>query len=117
MGLAVVVGSIGDLFLSIGMKVIGDASGLNSRTIWPFIWKVMSSPTIWIGTSFLAVFFFLWLYVLSWEQLSVALPMQAVIFVLVPLLAQIYLGEGFSVLRWAGTILISLGVVMVTIKS
>ena len=117
MGLAVIAGVVGDLFLNRGMKELGDVSALNWRTLGPFIFKVMSYPKIWFGTAFLAAFFFLWLTVLSWEQLSIALPLQAATFILGPMLAQIYQGEEVSWLRWVGTILISLGVVLVTIKS
>ncbi len=117
MSLAVIAGVVGDLYLSKGMKELGDVSALNWRTILPFAFKVMKYPKIWMGTAFLAAFFFLWLTVLSWEQLSIALPLQAATFILGPLLAQIFQGEPATMLRWTGTALISLGVVLVTMKS
>lgn len=117
MGLAVVLGVVGDMLLSKGMKEIGDASSLTLRGLFPFLGKVIRNPKIMLGTLLLAGFFFLWLAVLSWEQLSVALPMQAVTFVLGPLFAQIWLGEAVSPIRWIGTVLISIGVVLVTLRS
>ncbi len=117
MGLAVIAGAIGDVLLSKGMKEVGDASGVNLRTLLPFIQKVASCPTVWLGTTFLAGFFLLWLVVLSWAELSLALPLTAATFILGPLLAQVYLGEQVSLIRWVGTILISIGVVLVTLKS
>ncbi len=117
MGLAVIAGAVGDVFISKGMKEIGDASALNFRTCFPFIQKVASCPSIWIGTTCLATFFALWLTVLSWAELSLALPLTAATFILGPVLAQIYLGEQIIPLRWLGTILISVGVVLVTLKS
>ena len=117
MSLAAIAGVLGDLFLSKGMKDIGDVSALNANTIWPFILKVMSCPKIWIGTTCLATFFFIWLSVLSWAQLSFALPLQALTFILTPMLAQIYLGEQTHLLRWIGTLLISIGVILVSLKS
>ena len=117
MSLAVVLGVVGDILLSKGMKEIGDASSMSLRTLFPFVGKVITCPKIMIGTAFLAGFFCLWLAVLSWEQLSVALPMQAVTFVLGPVLAQIWLGDSVSPIRWTGTVLISMGVVLVTLKS
>jgi drug/metabolite transporter (DMT)-like permease len=70
-----------------------------------------------IGTAMLAVFFFLWLAVLSWEDLSVALPMQALNYVLVAVLAKYYLNEQVSPMRWAGIVLVSIGVMMITRSS
>ena len=116
MGLAIIAGVVGDLFLSRGMKDIGDASTLNLKTMIPFILKVMKCPKIWLGTTCLAAFFVLWLTVLSWEQLSIALPLQAVTFIFGPMMAQILQGEPALPLRWVGTFLISIGVVLVTIK-
>jgi drug/metabolite transporter (DMT)-like permease len=117
MGLAIVAGVVGDLFLSKGMKDLGDVSNLNLKTAGPFILKVMGAPKVWIGTSFLAAFFFLWLSVLSWADLSLALPLQAGTFILGPLCAQIFLNEQVSMLRWSGIFLISIGVVLVTLKT
>ncbi len=117
MGLAVLAGVVGDLFLSVGMKDLGDVSGLTFKTAGSFILKVMGCPKIWVGTFFLALFFFLWLTVLSWAELSFVLPLQAATFILGPMLAQIFLGEQANPLRWFGTVLISIGVVLVSLKS
>jgi drug/metabolite transporter (DMT)-like permease len=117
MGLAVVAGAIGDLLLSKGMKEVGDASAIHFQTIVPFIKKVAKCSTIWMGTACLTIFFILWLTVLSWAELSLVLPLTAATFVLGPILAQIFLGEQVIALRWMGTVLISLGVVLVTLKS
>lgn len=115
--LATFAGVAGDLFLSKGMKELGDVSTHNLRTILPFAYKVMCTPKIWFGTACLAGFFFLWLSVLSWAELSLALPLQALTFILGPMMAQMFLGEQVSMIRWAGTVLISIGVVLVTLKS
>lgn len=113
MGLAVLAGVAGDIFLTKGMKELGDVSALNMRTILPHAWKVMHYPKIWVGTFFLAMFFFLWISVLSWAPLSLVLPLQAATFVLGPLMAQIFLNERVSVMGWSGIFLISIGVVLV----
>ena len=114
MGLAVIAGAVGDLYLTKGMKAIGDASFLNLKTFLPFFKSVFTSPQIWLGIGLVSVFFFLWLAVLSWEDLSIALPLQAPLFILGPLLAQNFLGESTNTMRWTGTILITIGVVLVT---
>ncbi len=117
MTLATIAGVAGDLLLSKGMKDIGDASDLQLKTTVPFILKVMSSPKIWLGTACLAAFFFIWITVLSWAELSFALPLQALTFIITPILAQMYLNEQVCAIRWTGTILISIGVALVTWKS
>ena len=114
MVLAVTAGTIGDLLLAKGMKELGDLSAMNLRGIMNVAFQALTSPKLIFGTAMLACFFFLWLAVLSWEDLSVALPMQALNYVLVAFLSQYFLGEVVSPLRWGGIVLICIGVTLVT---
>ncbi|GAM10133.1 4-amino-4-deoxy-L-arabinose-phosphoundecaprenol flippase subunit ArnE [Geobacter sp. OR-1] len=112
--LAVTAGTVGDILLAKGMKEMGDISAMNLRGIFNAAYQALTNPKLIIGTTMLAIFFFLWLAVLSWEDLSVALPMQALNYVLVAFLAQFYLGEHVSPLRWTGIGLVCIGVMLIT---
>lgn len=112
--MAVTAGTVGDILLAKGMKEMGDISAMNLRGIMDAALRALTTPKLIIGTAMLAVFFFLWLAVLSWEDLSVALPMQALNYVLVAFLSQYFLGEVVSPLRWGGTILVCVGVILIT---
>jgi len=115
--MAVTAGTVGDILLAKGMKELGDISAMNLRGILNVAYQALTTPKLIIGTAMLAIFFFLWLAVLSWEDLSVALPMQALNYVLVAFLSQYFLGEIVTPLRWAGTILVCIGVMMITRSS
>lgn len=115
--LAVTAGTVGDILLTKGMKELGDLSAMNLKGILNAAYQALTSPKLIFGTTMLAVFFFLWLAVLSWEDLSVALPMQALNYVLVAFLSQYFLGEVVTPMRWAGTILVCVGVIMITKSS
>ena len=117
MFLAISAGTVGDILLAKGMKQMGDISAMNLRGIMETAIRALTNPKLIIGTAMLAVFFFLWLAVLSWEDLSVALPMQALNYVLVAFLSQYFLGEVVSPLRWAGCLLVCVGVMMITKSS
>jgi drug/metabolite transporter (DMT)-like permease len=117
MFLAISAGTVGDILLAKGMKQMGDISAMNLRGIMDTVIRALTNPKLIFGTALLAVFFFLWLAVLSWEDLSVALPMQALNYVLVAFLSQYFLGEVVSPLRWAGTVLVCVGVMMITKSS
>lgn len=112
--IAVIAGTIGDLLLASGMKELGDISAMNLKGILNVSLRALTTPKLVAGTAMLAVFFFLWLAVLSWEDLSVALPMQALNYILVAFLSQYFLHEMVSPLRWAGTVLVAIGVIMIT---
>ncbi len=115
--LAVTAGTVGDILLAKGMKELGDLSTMNLRGIIDVAFRAMTEWKIVLGTAMLALFFFIWLAVLSWEDLSVALPMQALNYVLVAVLAKYILHEEVSPLRWAGIALVCLGVMLVTKSS
>jgi drug/metabolite transporter (DMT)-like permease len=112
--IAVIAGTIGDILLARGMKELGDISAMNLKGILNIALQALTSPKLVLGTAMLAVFFFLWLAVLSWEDLSVALPMQALNYILVAFLSQYFLHEVVTPLRWAGTVLVAIGVIMIT---
>ncbi len=115
--LAVTAGTVGDILLTKGMKELGDVSAMSLKGILQAAFQALTSPKLVLGTAMLAVFFFLWLAVLSWEDLSVALPMQALNYVLVAFLSQYFLGEVVTPMRWAGTILVCIGVILITKSS
>lgn len=117
MVLAITAGAVGDIFLTQGMKTFGDLSAKSLREIIDVAFRALSSPRLILGTALQAVYFGLWLAVLSWEDLSVALPMQALNYVLVAFLSKWYLGEAVTPLRWAGICLIIVGVGLVTRSS
>jgi drug/metabolite transporter (DMT)-like permease len=114
MMLAVSAGTVGDILLAKGMKELGDISTMNLRGILNVAFQALTTPKLIMGTAMLTIFFMLWLAVLSWEDLSVALPMQALNYVLVAFLSQYFLGEIVTPMRWAGTVLVCIGVVMIT---
>lgn len=115
--LAILAGAVGDIFLTLGMKSVGDLSTKGVREMFELAFRAMTSPKLIIGTILQAVYFGLWLAVLSWEDLSVALPMQALNYVIVAFLSQWYLGESVTPMRWAGIVIICIGVGLVTRSS
>jgi drug/metabolite transporter (DMT)-like permease len=115
--LAVTAGAVGDIFLTLGMKSFGDLSTKGVREMIDLAFRALSSPKLIIGTVLQAAYFGLWLAVLSWEDLSVALPMQALNYLIVAFLSQWYLGESVTFMRWTGIVIILIGVGIVAKSS
>ena len=109
---AMAFSSLGDVSFSEGMKGIGDVS-LQLRALPRLILRVASSRYILAGVGFQILFFGMWLAVLSWADLSVALPLTSLSYVFGTLLARFYLHERVGPLRWGGTALVCLGVALV----
>ena len=115
--IAITAGAVGDIFLTQGMKSSGDISSMSFRQIIATALGALTNWRLILGTALQAVYFGLWLAVLSWEDLSVALPLQALSYLVVAFLAQWYLGEQVTGMRWAGICLICVGVALVTKSS
>lgn len=105
--LILVLGStLGDVFLSHGMKQIGQITILR----WHDLLFAITNPSIILGILLLLVFFASYLSALSWADLSYLMPATAFGTVLTALLARFTLREHISVTRWAGILLITFGV-------
>jgi uncharacterized membrane protein len=78
------------------------------------IGRALSNPWLLLGVALQATFFFTYLTLLSRADVSLVLPMTAVDYIVVALLAQHLLGEDITAARWAGIGLIVLGVFLVS---
>lgn len=117
---AIVAQAFGDVCLTKGMKAItsletGGAgfSELLSQ-IWHIALQAIQSPMVWVGTLLLIVFFVLFSAALSWADLSFVLPATAFGYVLNVAAGNYFLGESVSNRRWAGAVIITLGVLFVS---
>jgi drug/metabolite transporter (DMT)-like permease len=108
---AVMVGaSVGDTFLSKGMKQVGPVSLHHLLTLL----VALRNPWVFSGILFLILFFASYLTALSWADLTFVLPATGFGYVIVALLSKFWLHETLSPARWFGIFLITLGVGFVT---
>jgi len=112
--IALVVEAIGVVFLSGGLKQIGEPKTINVAEITSLIIRGASNKNILLGVFFEAIFFGFLLYMLSQKDVSIVWPLTALGFIITSLAARIFLKEEISSARWAGICLIVLGAVLVT---
>ena len=111
---AVIVGGAGHVMLSKGMKPVGDLTEAPSGRLGGMVARVLSNQWVIVGVALQAVFFFVYVTLLSRADVSQLLPMTALDYIVVALLAQWALGEVVTPARWAGIGLITFGVVLVS---
>lgn len=109
--LAVWLATEGDIQLATALRHLGPLEGLSALSV---IVRCLSHPALWLAFALLGSHFFLWLYVLARLELSVAVPLTACNYVFNAFLVQVRLGETVSSRRWLGTMIITLGVVLVS---
>jgi uncharacterized membrane protein len=107
--LALLAQAAGNMCLSTVMRELGAASPLGSSAIVSLLLRGLTNPTLWLGVGFLGIFFGLYAVALSWAELSVVLPATAVGYILNVACGAYILHEVVSPARWAGALLIGLG--------
>lgn len=112
-GVMIIAGPLGNVFLGKGMKSIG------TLAIWPppellhAGEKILGSASIWLGIASLITFFVAYMLALSWADYSFVQPASSLAYGVVALLGYLMLGEHVSLMRWAGIAVICLGVFVV----
>jgi multidrug transporter EmrE-like cation transporter len=106
LGLVAVCAPLGDTCLSRGMTTLPAISLLHPASLIAAVF----TPWIGLGIALLIGFFASYLTALSWADLTYVLPATAFGNVIVALLARFWLHEPISMERWAGIVLITLGV-------
>jgi drug/metabolite transporter (DMT)-like permease len=113
--LATLSAAVGETLISYAMKKNGQVD-LTELSQWiKLIFSVVRNPYIFMGVIFLGIFFFLYLAALSWADISFVLPLTALSYIFVALLAKFFLREDVSWYRWAGTLVIIIGIILVAL--
>jgi uncharacterized membrane protein len=108
LALAIFAQATGNVCLSKGMKELSSAI-----SIFALFFQAVASPLIWVGTALLLLFFLLFAATLSWADLSFVVPAISIEVVVNVAFADYFLNEPVTSVRWIGTLLISLGVILV----
>ena len=92
------------------MRPVGDLTEAPRGRIGAMVARAVANPWLILGVVLQASFFFIYLTLLSRADVSLVLPLTAVDYVVVTILAQYVLGEVVTPIRWAGVDLIVAGV-------
>ena len=107
--IVVLANVLGNAFLGMGMRRFGQ---LLSASPLDYI-RALFEPYVALGVALLIVWMLSNMALLSWADLSYVLPVTAIGYVLVAVAGMALLGERISRPRWAGIVLITIGVVLV----
>ena len=111
--LVVVAGTGGELCVTRAMKQIGEVTNFHPRFLVRVIFRAARVPWMWAGLSLMTLAFFSLLAVLSIENVSFVVPVTALSYAAGALGGIVFLGEHVSARRWAGVLLVCVGVMLV----
>ncbi|HEX8879542.1 MAG TPA: hypothetical protein VF749_05905 [Candidatus Acidoferrum sp.] len=114
-GLAVLIlaSTGGEIAITHGMKSVGEPARLRPGAVLQFLGRAVRSGWFWIGVPLMALSFYALLLLLSWEPISLVIPASALSYVVGTFGAKFILGEDVRTARWAGVILVCVGVALV----
>ncbi len=111
----VLANSAGDVFITKGMKEVGEISTIRPRELLSIALRVLSNRSFLAGFFLTALSFFSFLTVLSWADLSLVFPAISLVYVATTLGARFILGETVTLQRWTGVLLVCLGVALTSL--
>ena len=112
--IACVLGGAGHVLLSKGMRTVPDLTEAPAGLLSGLMARALGNPWTLLGVLLQASFFVMYLTLLSRADVSKILPMTAVDYIVVAILAQYVFGELVTPGRWAGIGLIVAGVYLVS---
>ncbi len=81
-----------------------------------FVFKLVSIPRVWIGGLFALLSLCIWLVVLSKADLNFAFSVDSMHYIFIALASQYILKERVGLRRWLGTLLIVVGIFLVSLS-
>ena len=111
--IVVLTGTSGELCMSHAMKQLGEVHVFTPRAIFSVIGRAFRLGWMWLGFGLMALSFFALLALLSWADVSFAVPATALSYVVGALGARFFLGEHVNRKRWIGVLLVCVGVALV----
>lgn len=106
---ALVLESAGLALLSRGLRQIGEPASYAPMELLRLAGRGVTNSSILSGVFLEAIFFGLFLLLMSMKDVSVVLPLTSLGFLLTTLIAKYFLHEQVTALRWAGICLIVFG--------
>lgn len=115
--LAVIIfaGTGGELAVTHTMKRIGEVKTFYPHHLLRVIGRAFRIGWMWVGLALMTISFFSLLTVLSWENVTLVVPVTALSYVIGAFGGKFLLGEHIEPRRWLGVALVCLGVLLVCI--
>ncbi len=104
------------VFFKKGVKNLEITNFRRLESYFVFLKKVLKSPLIWLGFIMTWATWWIWLIVLASLNLSVAIPLSSIHYLIIFAAAHFFLKEHIDKTRLLGALLILIGILLVAIR-
>lgn len=112
--LSIIIAVGGQILLKLGMNRIGPVSLNGFSDLANLFISIFKSPLVLVGLFCYVISAAIWLIVLSAVDLSFAYPFIGLTYVFILLVSKFILKEDVNPIRWAGTAIITIGVIVIS---
>lgn len=116
LSIVILAGTGGEILVADAMKRAGRAQGATRRGVMRLLGLGFQPLSMWIGIALQALAFFALLALLSWADLSFVVPATALSYVVGAAGSALFLRERVNRTRWAGVLLVCLGVAVMCVS-
>jgi multidrug transporter EmrE-like cation transporter len=103
----------GQITLKWAMDRIGRIGSAQVSEAGDTLLRAAKEPRLWLGLFLFGVSALFWLVVLSRVDLSIAYPMVGISYILIVLFARVFLNEHVPSMRWAGVVVVAMGIAII----
>ena len=111
---AAIIESAGVIILTRGLKEVQGVREITISEIVRVARSVVTNGKILGGTALEAIFYAALLYMLSKSDVSFVWPLTSLVFIFTTLAAKVVFNEKVTTIRWAGVLLIAVGVCLIS---
>lgn len=108
--------TVNQLFLKSAVDSLSFSPSFNIIKIFKFIAQLLVKPRLWLGFIFSLISLCIWLIVLSKAELNFAFSADSMHYIFIALASRFVLKEKVTSLRWLGTGLIVIGIVLISLS-
>jgi drug/metabolite transporter (DMT)-like permease len=113
--LSAVLTAVGQVLFKYGMQPFSETE-FSADALPRLLWQILFSPSIICGFIAFGAGAVLWLFALAKAELSYAVPLASVTYILILLAGIVLFREPLTAAKAAGTLLIAAGVVLISWK-
>ncbi len=111
--LIMVAGTAGELCMARAMRSVGEVTKFHPGALVLVALQALKVIWTWVGLGLMTLAFFALLAVLAVENVSFVVPVTALSYAVGALGARVFLHERVTGTRWAGVLLVCIGVMLV----
>jgi len=111
-----IFGTTEQVVLKKGINSLKKPSFRSIKGCFIFVRDILTAPLVWVGFLMILAAWIFWFTVLAGVDLSVAMPVDSLQYVLIMIASVVFLREKMNMIRISGVLLIIAGVILVALS-